>query len=242
MTSICPGDGELGVEELNSVGGDDISPALESSSASGPSGSASEPSEWTLLVEKIQAGKPEGMEELYQIFGRGVRFYLYRQLGSQDLDDKVHDTFLIVLHAIRNGDIREPERLMGFVRTVVRRRVASHIDEMVHNRREHTAVESGIVLIDRNSTPEESAIGKQQKELVARILGGLNSRDREVLTRFYLLEQTQEQICEEMSLTATQFRLLKSRAKARFGETGRRRLERKSPDKIVLRTITGLLH
>jgi len=52
----------------------------------------------------------------------------------------------------------------------------------------------------------------------------LKDHEREILRRFYLEEQTQEQICAEMGLTETQFRLLKSRAKARFGELGRRRL------------------
>jgi RNA polymerase sigma-70 factor (ECF subfamily) len=44
------------------------------------------------------------------------------------------------------------------------------------------------------------------------------------LTRFYLKEQPQEQICREMDLSETQFRLLKSRAKAKFGEIGRKSL------------------
>ena len=63
-----------------------------------------------------------GLEELYRIFSRGVRYYLHRQLGPQEIDDKVHDTFLIVVQAIQRGELREPQRLMGFVRTVVRRR------------------------------------------------------------------------------------------------------------------------
>ena len=42
--------------------------------------------------------------------------------------------------------------------------------------------------------------------------------------RFYLREQTPEEICDEMGLTETQFRLLKSRAKARFAELGRKKL------------------
>ena len=73
---------------------------------------------------KIKLDDQSGMEELYRIFSRGVRFYLCRQLGPQDLEDKVHDTFLIVVQAVRRGELREPERLMGFVRTVVRRQVA----------------------------------------------------------------------------------------------------------------------
>src|SRR5258708_33714415 len=83
--------------------------------------------DWAQLVAQIRAGDARGVEELYRLFCRGVRFYLCRQLGLQDLDDKVHDTFLLVLQAIQKGDLREPERLMGFIRTVVRRRVATHI-------------------------------------------------------------------------------------------------------------------
>jgi Sigma-70, region 4 len=59
------------------------------------------------------------------------------------------------------------------------------------------------------------------------ILRSLSERDREILTRFYLHEQSQEHICQEMSLSETQFRLLKSRAKARFGEMGKRKLQQK---------------
>ncbi len=91
---------------------------------------------WVALVESIQRNEQAGMEELYRVFSRGVRFYLCRQLGPQDLDDKVHDTFLIVVQAITRGELREPERLMGFVRTVVRRQVAAQIDRAVQTRRE----------------------------------------------------------------------------------------------------------
>ena len=45
--------------------------------------------------------------------------------------------------------------------------------------------------------------------------------------RFYLYEQSQDQICAEMGLTETQFRLLKSRAKTRFAELSRKTLTRK---------------
>src|SRR5260370_41685713 len=96
---------------------------------------------WLALVESIQRGERSGMEELYRVFSRGVRFYLCRQLGPQDLDDKVHDTFVIVLQAITKGELREPERLMGFVRTVVRRQVAAQIDRAVQNRKDQAELE-----------------------------------------------------------------------------------------------------
>jgi RNA polymerase sigma factor (sigma-70 family) len=183
---------------------------------------------WVDLVERIKTEDQSGMEELYKVFSRGVRFYLCRQLGPQDLEDKVHDTFLIVVQAVRRGELREPERLMGFVRTVVRRQVAAHIDQAVHTRRQQVGIENGTIVVDLNRNPEQTAIQQQHEQIAKRVLHSISKRDREILTRFYLLEQPQEQICEQMSLTETQFRLLKSRAKARFGELGKRRLGRRT--------------
>src|SRR5712691_7516081 len=86
---------------------------------------------WVSLVDRIRAGEQSGMEELYTIFSKGVRYYLWRQLGPQDLDDKVHDIFLIITQSIQKGDLREPERLMGYVRTISRRQVAAYIEAAV---------------------------------------------------------------------------------------------------------------
>src|SRR5947209_4988477 len=85
------------------------------------------PPQWGPLVERVRRGDAQGMEELYAHFAKGVRYFLWRQMGSQDLDDKVHDVFVIITQAIQRGDLREPERLMGYVRTVLRRQVASYI-------------------------------------------------------------------------------------------------------------------
>ena len=156
------------------------------------------------------------MEELYRMFGRGIRYYLCRQLGHQELDDKVHDTFLIVVHAIRRGELREPDRLMGFVRTVVRRQVAAHIDEVVHSRRDEANLDVGVQVPDRRHNPEQSADFREKVELMRGVLMCLSERDREILTRFYLDEQSQEQICREMGLTTSEFRAIKSQAKDHF--------------------------
>jgi RNA polymerase sigma-70 factor, ECF subfamily len=180
---------------------------------------------WARLVQRIQDGETSAMEELYRVFSKGVRFFLCRQLGPQDLDDKVHDIFMIITESIQNGELREPDRLMGYVRTVVRRQVAAHIEVAVHTRRNQTDLEYGDALSDHNPNPERSMIDRQNTQLARRILNSLNERDRQILVRFYLEEQEPEQICREMNLTENQFRLIKSRAKARFGELGKRRME-----------------
>ncbi len=163
------------------------------------------------------------MEELYAVFGKGIRYFLLRNLGPGDLDDKVHDCFLIVAQAIRNGDLREPERLMGYVRTVVKRQVAASIDIAVQQRRSRVEFEDSLFSIsDWRDNPEREILSRQRAEIARKVLNGVSRKDRDILNRFYVLEQTQEQICAEMGLSYNQFRLLKSRAKARFGELGRR--------------------
>jgi RNA polymerase sigma-70 factor (ECF subfamily) len=185
------------------------------------------PTDWARVVTRIRADDQSAVEELYRVFARGIRYYLCRQLGPQDLDDRVHDCFLVVIQAIKKGDIREPERLMGFVRTIVRRQIAGYIEGMVEVRKKQVDIEFGSIIPDEKLNPERKAMSRQEEEIAVKVLRTISSRDREILTRFYLHEQSQEQICREMSLTETQFRLMKSRAKAKFGELGKRRLERK---------------
>ena len=145
-----------------------------------PPGTAQIYAGWAQLVERIRFSQTDGMAELYHLFSKGVRFYLCRQLGIQELDDKVHDIFVVVVQAIRRGELREPERLMGFVRTIVRRQVAAHIDKAVQARREQMDLDASAKVPDPGGNPEEAAIFNQKEDLVRRILAELSSRDREI--------------------------------------------------------------
>lgn len=178
------------------------------------------------IVVRIQRNDDDAKQQLYQVFNRGIRFQLVRHLGTVDIEDKVHDTFLIVLQAILRDDLRNPERLLGYIRTVVRRQIANYIERAMIRRREHSAcLDSESRELARD--PEENVLRREQKILMRQTLSELCPRDREILVRFYIDEMPQEVICEEMGLTLNQFRLLKSRAKARFSELGRRQLRPK---------------
>ena len=183
--------------------------------------------QWAGLVDRIKRNDLDGMEELYRVFSQGVRFYLCRHLGPQDLDDRVHDTFLIVSQAIQRGELRDPDRLMGYVRTIVRRQVAAQIENNVLNRRHHIGLDWGLAVRDVESNPEQTAMRSENQQIAMKVLQSIAPRDREILIRFYLHDQPAGQICAEMGLTDTQFRLLKSRAKARFGELGKRRVTKR---------------
>jgi len=153
---------------------------------------------WAELVDRIRENDAQAIVELYRVFSRGVRFYLCRQLGPQGLDDRVHDTLLSVAKAIQQGALRKPERLLGFVRTVVRRQVAAPMAD------------------------EQDAIRRENQETALKALKRIGPRDREILIRFHLLKEPAQKIGSEMGLTETQFQLLKMRATARVGQCGKR--------------------
>jgi RNA polymerase sigma factor (sigma-70 family) len=115
---------------------------------------------------------------------------------------------------------------MGFVKTITRRQVAAYIEDIVQNRTCRMTLDFTALLTAPDADPEQKLIRRQRKQIAHKALESIPERDREILTRFYLKEQPQQQICNEMGLSDTQFRLLKSRAKARFGEVGKRRLVR----------------
>ena len=187
--------------------------------------------EWSTLVHRIYHGDNDSVEQLYRYFYGGIRLFLCRHLGAQELEDKVHDTFVIVLTAIQRGEVRDPSRLPAFVRTVVRRQVANHIGGVIHERRDCVDIDStggADQLVDDRQSPEQQVISDEQISIMRELLLQVDERDRELLVRFYLREETAEQICADLNLSSNQFRLLKSRAKVRFGELGRRALARRA--------------
>lgn len=190
------------------------------------------------LVSRLRVANPAAAEELYRIFSPGIRFLLFRGLGPDGVQDELHEVFLILLRAIQNGQLRDPERLEAFIHGVVQRRIARAIQVKVR-RREKTDLPLFVEAPDPAPTPDQAFHRKETADLLRQVLASMPKRDREVLLRFYLKEQSKQQICAEMGLTETQFRLLKSRAKARFGIIGRQRTTAVVPQGSALSPRAG---
>ena len=193
------------------------------------------------LVQGILADDVGSVECLFALYRRGLTFYFARRFGSQDADDLVAETLTLVLEAVRAGSIREPERLAGFVMTIARRIGYRVIEERTQSRQAETRIDDAPTASNGLQTaaesPESAVLRAQQQSVMLTVLRGMPSRDREVLSRFYLLEQSPAQIQVEMGMTETQFRLTKSRAKARFGEQGRKLLAPSSVGRSVKHAV-----
>jgi len=174
---------------------------------------------WLRLAGTSRQEGPAATADLYSSLTAPIRARMSRVVGPEDLDDSLHEVVVIILGAIRREKLRDPERLACFVNTIARRRMVAHVRSRMLQRR---LVDGVDVVASPDRSPEESAAHQERVEQLARVLRRLNPRDREILERFYFNEQNHEQICREMRLTETQFRLFKSRAIARCFELASR--------------------
>ncbi len=175
------------------------------------------------LVHRIRCGDQCASEELYRLLREGIGFLVRHELGFQDAEDRIHDIFVIVLRAIYEGKLLNPSRVLAYTRAVTKRRIATEIRECV--KRRATEVQMDTARIPSSRTPEHQAVEREESEIMKKVLLELTPKYREILTRYYVLGETKEQISQDMNLTETQFRLLKWRAKARFAALARRSLK-----------------
>ena len=173
-------------------------------------------STWTPVVERIAAGSQSAVGELY-LHLRSIRFFFVRQVGRDHSDDAYHNLILDLVSAIQKGALRAPESLPAYAMTIARGKVCTHIRKAIRERREHNVVD--IVLASPTSdSPEQIALRTEREAIAKRVLTALPPRQREVLIRFYLDGESEEEIRAATGMSHNQFRLIKSRAKLRYTE------------------------
>jgi RNA polymerase sigma factor (sigma-70 family) len=197
---------------------------------------------WERIVAQIMEGENAGLEALYAFFGRSVRFLLAQQLHFEDVEGKLHDTFLAVVKAIRAGQVRDASRLPFFLKTVAQRQVAGHLSNPATRRYVQLTAALQESRADQRPSPEKDALSQERQKIALRILHNLPEIDRRILIRFYLEGQPADEICADLRISQTQFRLRKSRAKERLRRLIRSAVEERKPVEILLRKHAGAGH
>src|SRR5215470_7082480 len=79
------------------------------------------------LVDRIQAGDRSGEEDLVRQYSRGVLVIIGQSVSDRSLvEDLYQDCFRLVLEKVRAGEVREPDRLSGFICSIARHIVIEH--------------------------------------------------------------------------------------------------------------------
>ena len=165
------------------------------------------------MVTLIAAGQPEGEQLLYESYAKGLRFLALRYC-PEHAEDCMQDTIVSAIRQIEAGKLRVPGALPGYLATMLKRIAWNKRRQSARCIGDREAFHSVVnAIADDRLDPEHSLQIQEQGRLVRDGLYQLRSVQREILSRFYLQAQTPEQICHEMNLTSTQFRLLKYRSK-----------------------------
>ena len=178
-------------------------------------GGAGTAGERRAIVEGVIGRDPKAMLALYRLLLGRIGYLMTRRLPCTALLDRVHDAFVIVVEALDRHALHDPNCLNGFVQTIVSRQ---HVGKWRQRQREGIVVLEDNIFRDKCSDPEAAALEMQRRELLKQGLGQLRSREREILERFYFSGQSEAEVEAAMGLTTTQFRLLKSRSKAKLSK------------------------
>jgi len=172
----------------------------------------------TDLASRIRTGDREAEAELVGRYQRGVTLLLRRSAGDPSLaEDLAQETFRIALEKIRRGDLREPEKLAGFLCSLARNLSIEHFRKASSQRTSGSPPEDSV----RGDEPDplERLIRAEQARIVRGILTELpTERDRQILLRFYLSEEDKSAICRDLGLTSLHFNRVLFRARERYRE------------------------
>jgi RNA polymerase sigma-70 factor (ECF subfamily) len=170
------------------------------------------------LVARIRAGDRQAEDELVRRFHRGVTVVLTRSSRDPSVVDDLHqDTFRIALEKIREGAVREPEKISGFIASVARNLVIEHFRKVSTRQLSGAPEEIGLASPDPDAL--EGMLEAERAAIVRRVLSEMRSqRDRRILFRFYIAEDEKEAICRDLGLSSLHFNRVLFRARERYRE------------------------
>ena len=171
------------------------------------------------VVAVTAARRADIQDEIYLRYRRPLmQVFLQRRIDRDAAQDLLQRTFLQAIKKIRSDGLDDPSNLGGYLyRTACKLATAYWRGEL--NRRHDSDGELLSNLRDDALSLEESLDHDLRGRLVRELMRKLSvARDREVLERFYLKEESRSAIRESMNLTELQFNQVLWRARQRFAE------------------------
>ena len=178
------------------------------------------------LTERIRQGDPSAEDEFARLFSeRLLMMMLARVRDREAARDLTQEAMLAVLQALRNGHVREPERLAGFIHGTAL--------NLIHNYwRTRGQQPKQEPLPDElpSPNPVETADGDERISLVRQTLDRLDSIDRRILLLTLVEGMKPGEIANRLALKPDLVRQRKCRAVRRVMEEVRK-LSRKRAEK-----------
>lgn len=171
------------------------------------------------MLAAAVAPRTDIQDDIYLRYRRPLmQVFLQRRIDRDAAQDLLQRTFLQAIKKMRSDGLDDPSNLGGYLyRTACKLATAYWRGEL--SRRHDSDGELLSNLRDDALSLEESLDHDLRARVVRELMRKLSvARDREVLERFYLKEESRIAIRESMNLTELQFNQVLWRARQRFAE------------------------
>ena len=181
---------------------------LHSGDAAAEASALLTPQQQSILAERIRSGEVSAEEELDRLFRSRVLFLaVARTRDPEAARDVTQDVMLAVVRALRNGHLREAERLAAFVYGTARNLINGYLRARRRLPREDP-IDDGLHLASLPDPHENT----ERRDMVRRALAALDSTDRRILLLTLVEGLKPGEIAVRLGLTSEVVRTRKSRA------------------------------
>lgn len=165
------------------------------------------------LAGRVRRGDVEAEATLVSRYRSGIAMMVRKRVKDPALaDDISQEVFRIAFQALRQGQLKEEEKLAAYLCGIARNLALTEL----RRARKVPPGESPELLTDSGPGPEDRLLAHERNRLVRLAVAGLPPRDRAVLRAFYLQSTPKEDICRQLRLSPAQFDLIKWRALRRM--------------------------
>jgi RNA polymerase sigma-70 factor (ECF subfamily) len=168
------------------------------------------------LAAEIQRGQSSAEATLYEKYSARVYYLALSELRSrEDAEDVRIETFMRVIRAIRNGQLRSAESLCSFIvgtaHNVIREgfKQRRKVDQISRLQMDSTGA----------GAPDPFFLDPHVKRAIEQVINRLKPRERAFLRMYYYEELPQDEIARNLGLKRERLRLIKSRALKNFRDT-----------------------
>ena len=147
-----------------------------------------------------------------------MQIFLQRRIAHDAAEDLLQRTFACAVKKIRTDGLDDPSNLGGYLYRTARNLATRYWQQ--ETARQHDGDSKLLSNLADEALSVEERLGQEQlAECVRELMERLPvQRDREVLERYYLREESREIIRESLQLTDLQFNQVLWRARQRFGD------------------------
>jgi RNA polymerase sigma factor (sigma-70 family) len=179
----------------------------------------SQESDDALLADRIRAGDRAAESDLWIRYKDPVYCMLRRRTGDQKVaEDLRQETFLAVIQTLRGRGLRDGRKLSAYVLRTAKYICVAWLRKEA---RRNTTADTQVVETTGSCALEPASLLQKLRaeQAVAALLDELPMpRDRDILHRHYVLNETKPSICRDLQLDAVHFDRVICRARRRFRE------------------------